>query len=52
MARAAVAGELAGFASLGPGYLERATYAEIPRPGRNDPCWCDAGVKFKRCHGK
>jgi preprotein translocase subunit SecA len=19
--------------------------------GRNDPCWCGSGVKFKRCHG-
>jgi preprotein translocase subunit SecA len=21
------------------------------RPGRNDPCWCGSGKKFKRCHG-
>jgi glycosyltransferase involved in cell wall biosynthesis len=21
------------------------------RPGRNDPCWCGSGRKFKRCHG-
>lgn len=20
-------------------------------PGRNDPCWCGSGLKFKRCHG-
>ena len=20
--------------------------------GRNDPCWCGSGQKFKRCHGK
>ena len=20
-------------------------------PGRNDPCWCGSGEKFKRCHG-
>src|SRR5688572_2212461 len=19
--------------------------------GRNDPCWCDSGKKFKHCHG-
>ena len=19
--------------------------------GRNDPCWCNSGKKFKRCHG-
>ncbi len=22
------------------------------RPGRNDPCWCGSGLKFKRCHGR
>jgi hypothetical protein len=21
------------------------------RVGRNDPCWCGSGKKFKRCHG-
>lgn len=20
------------------------------RSGRNDPCWCDSGLKYKRCH--
>ncbi len=20
--------------------------------GRNDPCWCGSGKKFKNCHGK
>ncbi len=20
--------------------------------GRNDPCWCGSGKKFKRCHGR
>ena len=22
------------------------------RPGRNQPCWCGSGKKFKRCHGR
>ena len=22
-----------------------------PRLGRNDPCWCASGRKFKKCHG-
>lgn len=22
------------------------------RHGRNDPCWCGSGKKFKRCHGR
>lgn len=21
------------------------------KPGRNDPCWCGSGQKYKRCHG-
>jgi hypothetical protein len=21
-----------------------------PKPGRNDPCWCGSGKKYKRCH--
>ncbi len=23
-----------------------------PKLGRNDPCWCGSGKKFKQCHGK
>lgn len=23
----------------------------IPKPGRNDPCWCGSGKKLKKCHG-
>jgi SEC-C motif-containing protein len=23
-----------------------------PRPGRNEPCWCGSGTKFKKCHGR
>jgi uncharacterized protein YecA (UPF0149 family) len=22
-----------------------------PRPGRNDPCPCGSGKKYKKCHG-
>ncbi|MEP6751770.1 MAG: preprotein translocase subunit SecA [Candidatus Dormiibacterota bacterium] len=22
------------------------------KPGRNDPCWCGSGKKYKRCHGQ
>ena len=21
------------------------------RPGRNEPCWCGSGRKYKKCHG-
>ena len=24
---------------------------EVPKPGRNDPCPCGSGKKFKKCHG-
>ena len=24
----------------------------LPKTGRNDPCLCGSGLKFKRCHGK
>jgi uncharacterized protein YecA (UPF0149 family) len=23
-----------------------------PKIGRNDPCWCGSGKKFKKCHGR
>ncbi len=24
---------------------------QSPTPGRNEPCWCGSGKKFKKCHG-
>jgi uncharacterized protein len=24
---------------------------EVPKVGRNDPCPCGSGKKFKQCHG-
>jgi len=24
---------------------------EAPKLGRNDPCFCGSGKKFKKCHG-
>jgi preprotein translocase subunit SecA len=27
------------------------TVAEHQKVGRNDPCWCGSGKKFKKCHG-
>ncbi len=26
--------------------------AAVPRVGRNDPCPCGSGKKYKHCHGK
>ena len=40
------------------GWCERYAPALLPHerpaaaPGRNDPCWCGSGQKFKKCHGK
>lgn len=22
----------------------------VPRPGRNEPCWCGSKRKYKKCH--
>jgi len=26
--------------------------AELPKVGRNDPCPCGSGKKYKQCHGR
>jgi preprotein translocase subunit SecA len=26
--------------------------AEVPKVGRNDPCPCGSGKKYKQCHGR
>jgi len=28
------------------------TPAGMPKVGRNDPCPCGSGKKYKQCHGK
>jgi hypothetical protein len=30
--------------------LEITAGPSVPRPGRNDPCWCGSGRKYKTCH--
>jgi preprotein translocase subunit SecA len=25
---------------------------DVPKVGRNDPCPCGSGKKYKKCHGK
>jgi len=36
----------------GNGSTPRAQQAKAgPKLGRNDPCWCGSGKKYKRCHG-
>jgi preprotein translocase subunit SecA len=45
---AAMAGEEG--AELLP-HVETRHVDEHDRIGRNDPCWCGSGKKFKKCHG-
>jgi len=26
-------------------------HTDANEPGRNDPCWCGSGKKYKKCHG-
>jgi len=55
-AAAAAAGELfgdgdgAGAAGEEPLAVQRVV-SEHEKLGRNDPCWCGSGKKFKKCHG-
>ena len=55
-AAAAGAVESNGF-DAGNGYAEEPVHVEQRRVddaeqiGRNDPCWCGSGKKYKKCHG-
>jgi preprotein translocase subunit SecA len=31
--------------------VEQRVVDEEHQVGRNDPCWCGSGKKFKKCHG-
>jgi preprotein translocase subunit SecA len=39
-------------AEVGDGARPAAAAQEVPRVGRNDPCPCGSGLKYKNCHGK
>jgi preprotein translocase subunit SecA len=34
-----------------PVHVEQRRVSSDEQLGRNDPCWCGSGKKFKRCHG-
>jgi len=34
-----------------PVHVEQRRVSSDEQIGRNDPCWCGSGKKFKRCHG-
>ena len=44
------AGEGEGGQAMAP-VVEQRVVDEEHQVGRNDPCWCGSGKKFKRCHG-
>jgi preprotein translocase subunit SecA len=55
---AAAAGAPLGEAAYGeegellePVHVETRRVSEEEQIGRNDPCWCGSGKKFKKCHG-
>jgi preprotein translocase subunit SecA len=37
--------------SLLPTPVEQRRVDPSEQIGRNDPCWCGSGKKFKKCHG-
>jgi preprotein translocase subunit SecA len=48
---AAAAGEQSDEALAEPDHVEQRRVSSDEQLGRNDPCWCGSGKKFKRCHG-
>jgi preprotein translocase subunit SecA len=52
MAAAAGGGPGAEYAEPEPmAPVEQRRVDEVDQIGRNDPCWCGSGKKFKKCHG-
>ena len=48
----AAAGGLAGGTAVAQAPVQQQVVKDEARDiGRNDPCWCGSGKKYKRCHG-
>ncbi|HEV7845562.1 MAG TPA: SEC-C metal-binding domain-containing protein, partial [Thermoleophilaceae bacterium] len=48
----AEAGQMAAEAvEAQPALVETRRLEDSEKIGRNDPCWCGSGKKFKKCHG-
>jgi preprotein translocase subunit SecA len=45
------AGFAGGGSSATPVAQRPKVNSEVENIGRNDPCWCGSGKKFKKCHG-
>jgi preprotein translocase subunit SecA len=50
-AATATAATAAAVSTGGGNGQQRAQVRTGPKLGRNEPCWCGSGKKFKRCHG-
>ncbi len=49
---AGIAAEYGGDQELAPmPVVEQRVVSEEEQIGRNDPCWCGSGLKYKKCHG-
>jgi preprotein translocase subunit SecA len=48
---AGAAGMAADEVAPAPQVIETKRNDEHENIGRNDPCWCGSGKKFKKCHG-
>ncbi len=51
MAMAAAAGSAGAEVAEEPVHVEQRRVDESQQIGRNDPCWCGSGKKYKKCHG-
>jgi preprotein translocase subunit SecA len=49
---AAATGAAPGSARQNPNAAQPTVQREEPKIGRNDPCWCGSGKKYKHCHGR
>ena len=47
----AVDGGAEAFEDVAPVHVEQRHVDPSEQIGRNDPCWCGSGKKYKRCHG-
>jgi preprotein translocase subunit SecA len=47
----ATAVDTAASQSIGGDVVETVVKDEHDKVGRNDPCWCGSGKKYKKCHG-
>jgi preprotein translocase subunit SecA len=50
-ARQAVEGRATEEGKLEASHEHKTVRREGPKLGRNDPCWCGSGKKYKKCHG-